>query len=150
MRELKIKFKDVDDRYEAVEDINLKGVKIKPFYTWTEKANIFDTMKAQDNEVLRDMALIVKTAEYCTNIDFDGMSDADAYDIVSELRLIGDFKIIIDDYIDMYKLVEREESSYKALSQIIDAINDKLKDLDMTKIQDGFNGLGGVLNGKSV
>ena len=140
MRELKVK--EVNERYESFEN----GIKIKPFYTWVEKADIFDTMKAQDNEVLRDMALVVKTAEYCTNIDFsNAKDDAEKYDIVAELRLIEEFKINIDEYMDMPKLVEREESTYKALTSIISSVNNMLKDFDMSKIQEGFNGLGGVI-----
>jgi hypothetical protein len=59
--------------------------------------------------------------------------------------LIEEFKVNIDEYMDMPKLVEREESTYKALTSIISSINDMLKDFDMSKIQEGFNGLGGVI-----
>ena len=134
--------KEVDERYSLVLE---GGIKLKPFYTWAEKIEIFNVMLAQNSAVLRDMALAVKTAEFCTNIDFGNMLDDEKYNIVAELRLIGEFKIEIDEYLDMPKLVDREESAYNAITEIISSINDKLKDFDMNKIQDGFNGLGGVI-----
>lgn len=134
--------KEVDDKYK----VNLgDGLVLKPFYTWEEKAEIFDTMKAQSSAVLRDMALMVKTAEFCTNVDFVGMNDAEKYDIVAELRLNENFEVEVSGYLDMHKLVDREESTYKALSQIIEVISNKMDSFDIAKIQEGFSGLGGVI-----
>ena len=134
--------KVVDERYS----LELEGgIKLKPFYTLAEKLNIYEDMLGKKDSLNRDFALIVLTAKFCTNIDFGGMDDNDAYDIIAQLRLIEEFKVNIDEYMDMPKLVEREESTYKALTSIISSINDTLKDFDMSKIQDGFNGLGGVI-----
>ncbi len=139
MRE--VKFVKVDERYdECTED----GLKIKPFYTWAEKANIFDTMKAQENEVLRDMALVVKTAEYCTNIDFSGMNDAEKYDLVAELRLIEEFKLEVEGYMDMPKLIEREESVYNAFKVLLDGLGEKLDKMDVVgKFSEAMNNVKG-------
>ena len=134
--------KEVDERYS----VNLEGgVKLKPFYTLADKLNIYEDMSSKKDAFNRDFALIVLTAKLCTNIDFNGMDDNDLYDIVAELRLIETFKVEIDEYMDMIKLVERDESTYKALTLIISSIDDKLKDFDMNKIQEGFSGLGGVI-----
>ena len=144
--------KEVDERY----NLELEGgIKLKPFYTLSDKVTIYDDMLSsvedengkmtKKDSLNRDFSLIVLTAKLCTNIDFDGMSDNEVYDIVAELRLIETFKIEIDEYLDMPKLVDREESTYNALTEIISSINDKLKDFDMSKIQDGFSGLGGVI-----
>ncbi len=134
--------KEVDERYS----LDLEGgIKIKPFYTLAEKLNIYEDMLGKKDSLNRDFALIVLTAKFCTNINFDGMDDNDAYDIIAQLRLIEEFKMNIDEYMDMPKLVEREESTYKALTSIISSINDMLKDFDMSKIQEGFSGLGGVI-----
>ena len=157
MKELKLKEIKVltedgvevnDERYSL--DLEY-GIKLKPFYTWEEKSIIFETMKAVDNELIRDMVLRTLTARFCTNIDFnemtdnEEMTDSEIYDVIAELDLMPDFKVNIDEYMDMPKLVEREESTYKALTSIISSINDMLKDFDMSKIQEGFNGLGGVI-----
>ena len=134
--------KVVDERYS----LELEGgIKLKPFYTLAEKCNIYEDMLGKRDSLNRDFALIVLTAKFCTNIDFSGMDDNDAYDIIAELRLIEEFKINIDEYMDMPKLIEREESTYKALTSIIDSVNNMLKDFDMNKIQEGFSGLGGVI-----
>lgn len=143
MRE--VTFKEVGTEYKVSFDELIKGLKLKPFYTWEEKINIFDVMKAQSSAVLRDMALIVMTARYCTNIDLDEMTDAEAYNIIAELRLIGDFICEIEDYLDMHKLVEREESAYKAVESITKSMETLLKTFDMSKIQEGFSGLGSVI-----
>jgi len=141
MRELNLKFKNIDESMY----INVGQAKIKPFYTWEEKYTIFKNMIEQKDAVLMDMVLVVMTAEFCTNIDFDGIeTDAEKYDIVAELRLIEDFKLEIDEYMDMYKLVEREKSTYRAFEMLLDGIN---KIIDGANIEEKLNGVGELVKG---
>ena len=154
-----LKFREVNDRYKTVfkEDFPT-DIKIKPYYTLVEKRIIHnDMMSTIDKEgntiprdaFGRDFSLIVLTATYCTNIDFTNMSDNDIYDTVAENLLIEQFKIEIDEYLDMYKLIEREESTYKLINTFLDVISKKLDGFDMNKIQEGFVGLKEVLpNGR--
>lgn len=143
-------FKEVGTEYKVLFDELIKGLKLKPFYTWEEKYTIFKNMLAQEDSVMMDLVLIIRTAEFCTNIDFEGMTDAQVYNIVAELGLIGDFKYEIEEYLDMPKLIEREKSAYKAVESITEAFEVLLKNFDMTKIQEGFSGLGSVIaDGKS-
>lgn len=141
MRDLSLKFKNVDESMYSHGGL----VKIKPFYTWEEKYTIFKNMIEQKDAILMDMVLIVMTAEFCTNIDFDGVeTDAEKYDIIAELRLIEDFKLEIDEYMDMYKLVEREKSTYRAFEMLLDGIN---KIIDGANIEEKLNGVGELVKG---
>lgn len=142
MRELKFitsKLYTVSLEYNNGES---KGIKLKPYYTHDEKFNIYSLMSAQGNSFNMDMALIVGTAKACTNIDFDGLEDKEIYDIVQENLLIGDFKYEIEEYTDMVKLIERDNSTSELLKPIMVELETKLKNFDMSKVQ-GL--LGGIL-----
>ena len=122
------------------------SVLLKPYYTLAEKKAIYNDMSSKTNSFDRDFSLFVLTALYCTNIDFEGISDNDIYDIASELGLYSDFKYEIEDYTDMHKLMERDENTYKSFEMLMDGITVLFKDFDMSKIQDGFTGIGGALS----
>ena len=138
---MELKFKE-DDKYT----VELRdGIKLKPYYTLAEKKAIYDDMSSKTNSFDRDFSLFILTAVFCTNVDFGEISDNEIYDIASELGLYTDFKYEIEEYSDMYKLIERDESTYKSFEMLMGGMSNMLKDFDMSKIQDGFSGLGGAL-----
>jgi len=144
MRELK--FKEHSHNYTL--EVEHK-IKLKQFYTLAEKTAIYTDMLSKPDSFNRDFSLIVLTARFCTNIDFTDITDNEVYDIVAELLLIEEFKTKIDEYLDMYKLIEREESTYKLIGTFLETISTKLDGFDMKQIQDGFKGLKDVLpNGR--
>lgn len=133
--------KEVDERYE----IELRdGIKIKPFYTLAEKYAIYNDMKSKTNSFDREFSLIVLTAKFCTNIDLDGIDDNEVYDIIAELRLNEQFEFEVSGYMDMPKLIDKDESIYKAVELLVSAIGDKLDNIKgfdamdiLAKVQEG-------------
>jgi len=132
MRELKFKNAGTEYRVES------NGVLIKPFYTLDERASIFGAMLSQENVLMEDAVLVIETAKYCTNIDFTGIDNIEIYNICAELGLITDFKLEIEEYMEMYKLLEREKSLYVVADRIVNIIEDKLKDVDVNKLTKTF------------
>ena len=139
MKELK--FKNSNESFK----IDVDGVKIKPYLTWDEYAHIYEVVSAQDNAFMRNFSKVVEFAKACTNIDFDGISEKDIYDICAELGLQFTFEVEIGEYMELDRMIERDENTYNALTQIIDVIDKKLDGLDVNKIQEGFINLGGEL-----
>lgn len=141
MKELK--FKEVDKRYNV--SIDESELRIKPFYTLSDKESIYYDMSSKTDSLNRDFSLIVLTAKLCTNIDFEGMTDNEVYDVVAELRLITEFQMEVDEYTHMHELINRDKSAYNAIVQIIDVIDKKMDGFDATKIQEELAKLGGDL-----
>lgn len=139
MRELK--FKEVSAEYK----LNVDGVKIKPYLTWDEFANIYKSVSAQDNAFMRNFSKVVGFAKACTNIDLDGMEEKEIYDTCAQLGLIFTFEVEIGEYQLLDSMIERDENTYNALVQIIDVLDKKMDGFDMNKIQDGLVNLGGEL-----
>lgn len=133
--------KEIDERY-AIDEIG-GGIKLKPFYTLAEKYAIYNDMRLKESSFDIDFSLIVLTAKFCTNIDFAEMDDNDIYDVVAELQLIEIFKVEIDEYLDMYKLVERDKNLYDLFKDLMDNLS-KLN-IDNDEIQKTLNSLDGVI-----
>ena len=139
MKELK--FKNSNESFK----IDVDGVKIKPFLTWDEFANIYQAVSAQDNAFMRNFSKVVEFAKACTNIDFDGMSEKEIYDICAECGLQFTFEVEIGEYQLLDQMIKRDENTYNALTQIIEVIDKKLDGFDVNKIQEGLLNLGGEL-----
>ena len=139
MKELK--FKNSNESFK----IDVDGVKIKPYLTWDEYAHIYEVVSAQDNAFMRNFSKVVEFAKACTNIDFDGIEEKEIYDTCAQLGLIFTFEVEIGEYMELDRMIERDENTYNALTQIIDVIDKKLDGLDVNKIQEGFINLGGEL-----
>ena len=91
MKELQ--FKNCNESYK----LDVDGVKIKPYLTWDEFANIYKSVSAQDNAFMRNFSKVVEFAKVCTNIDFDGMSEKEIYDICAQLGLQFTFEVEIGE-----------------------------------------------------
>ena len=139
MKELK--FKEVSAEYK----LDVDGVKIKPYLTWDEYAHIYEVVSAQDNAFMRNFSKVVEFAKACTNIDFDGMSEKEIYDICAERGSLCAFELEIEEYQLLDRMIERDENTYNALTQIIEVIDKKLDGFDVNKIQEGLLNLGGEL-----
>ena len=136
-----LKFKEVSSEYK----LNVDGVKIKPYLTWDEFANIYKLVSAQDNAFMRNFSKVVEFAKACTNIDLDGMEEKEIYDTCAKLGLIFTFEVEIGEYQLLDSMIERDENTYNALVQIIDVLDKKMDGFDMNKIQEGLVNLGGEL-----
>lgn len=136
-----LKFKEVSAEYK----LDVDGVKIKPYLTWDEFANIYKSVSAQDNSFMRNFSKVVGFAKVCTNIDLDGMEEKEIYDICARLGLIFTFEVEVGEYQLLDSMIERDENTYNALVQIIDVLDKKMDGFDINKIQDGLVNLGGEL-----
>ena len=123
-------------------------IKVKPFYRAIEKFTIYTDLKAKETSFDRDFALIVHTALFCTNIDFTDMTDEEIYNVCAERRLIDTFEIYVSEYMNMAKLIERDESVYKAFEFLIDTIGKKIESFDSTQIIAEVQK--GLANGKNI
>ena len=94
---------------------------------------------------MRNFSKVVEFAKVCTNIDFDGMSEKEIYDIFAQLGLQFTFEVEIGEYMELDRMIERDENTYNALTQIIEVIDKKLDGFDVNKIQEGLLNLGGEL-----
>ena len=136
-----LKFKEVSAEYK----LDVDGVKIKPYLTWDEFANIYKSVSAQDNAFMRNFSKVVEFAKACTNIDLDEMEEKEIYDTCARLGLIFTFEVEIGEYQLLDSMIERDENTYNALVQIIDVLDKKMDGFDINKIQDGLVNLGGEL-----
>jgi len=139
MKELK--FKNCNESYK----LDVDGVKIKPYLTWDEFSNIYNSVLAQDNAFMRNFAKLIGFAKACTNINFDGMEEKEIYDICAERGLSYNLSIEVDEYMELDRMIERDESAYNAIVQIIDVVDKKMDGFDVNKIQEGLINLGGEL-----
>ena len=120
---------DVVDKYTEVLDGDIL-IKIKPFYTIAEKMAIVEDMKSKETSIEREFSKVVLTVKFNTNIDVSDMSDNDIYDLASELRLIDEFEIDIQGFIDLDKLVKDDESTYAIANMFIDKLGEMAKLLE--------------------
>lgn len=132
-----LKFREVTEKEGFMDAHSIKGLMFKPFYTMEEKSNIFDLMRSFENTIMRDYTLIVMTARYCTNIDFDAMKmkDEDIYYLCASKRFIKDFEENVDEFTRMHDLVEKSESLYKEFEGLVNTLEKKLSEVDMKDLQ---------------
>lgn len=135
MRELK--FKNSNESFK----IDVDGVKIKPFLTWEEFGAIYELVLAQDNSFMRNYAKVVEFAKVATNIDFDGIEPKEIYDICAELGLPYTFKLEIEEFDELDRMIEKDESVYNSIVEVGKMLNDTLAKVDLDKKLGGFMGM---------
>ena len=142
---MELEFKEVGVEYsEKCDEYN--EIKIKPYLTWDEYANIYKSVSAQDNSFMRNFSKVVEFAKVCTNIKFDGMSDKEIYDICAKLRLVGNFEFMIDEYNLLDRMVERDENTYNALTSVTESLAEMMKGMNPESALKELEGVMGNVN----
>lgn len=137
-----LKFKEVSAEYK----LNVDGVKIKPYLTWDEFANIYKSVSAQDNAFMRNFSKVVGFAKACTNIDLDGMEEKEIYDACAQLGLIFTFEVEIGEYQLLDSMIERDENTYNALVSVTESLNEMMKGMNPEKAVKELEGVLGNVN----
>ena len=137
-----LKFKEVSAEYK----LNVDGVKIKPYLTWDEFANIYKSVSAQDNAFMRNFSKVVEFAKACTNIDLDGMEEKEIYDTCAKLGLIFTFEVEIGEYQLLDNMIERDENTYNALVSVTESLNEMMKGMNPEKAVKELEGVLGNVN----
>ena len=140
MKELQ--FKNCTESYK----IDVDGVKIKPYLTWDEFANIYKSVSAQDNAFMRNFSKVVGFAKACTNIDLDGMEEKEIYDTCAQLGLIFTFEVEIGEYQLLDSMIERDENTYNALVSVTESLNEMMKGMNPEKAVKELEGVLGNVN----
>ena len=140
MKELK--FKEVSAEYK----LDVDGVKIKPYLTWDEYAHIYKLVSAQDNAFMRNFSKVVEFAKACTNIDFDGMSEKEIYDIFAQLGLQFTFEVEIGEYMELDRMIERDENTYNALITVTESLAEMMKGMNPEQAVKELEGVLGNVN----
>ena len=140
MRELK--FKNSNESFK----IDVDGVKIKPYLTWDEFANIYKSVSAQDNAFMRNFSKVVGFAKACTNIDLDGMEEKEIYDICAQLGLIFTFEVEIGEYQLLDSMIERDENTYNALTSVTESLAEMMKGMNPESALKELEGVMGNVN----
>ena len=137
-----LKFKKVSAEYK----LNVDGVKIKPYLTWDEFANIYKSVSAQDNAFMRNFSKVVGFAKACTNIDLDRMEEKEIYDTCAQLGLIFTFEVEIGEYQLLDSMIERDENTYNALVSVTESLNEMMKGMNPEKAVKELEGVLGNVN----
>ena len=140
MKELQ--FKNCTESYK----IDVDGVKIKPYLTWDEYANIYKSVSAQDNAFMRNFSKVVEFAKACTNIDFDAMSEKEIYDICAQLGLLYTFELEIEEYQLLDRMIERDENTYNALITVTESLAEMMKGMNPEQAVKELEGVLGNVN----
>ena len=140
MKELQ--FKNCTESYK----IDVDGVKIKPYLTWDEFANIYKSVSAQDNAFMRNFSKVVEFAKACTNIDLDGMEEKEIYDTCAKFGLIFTFEVEIGEYQLLDSMIERDENTYNALVSVTESLNEMMKGMNPEKAVKELEGVLGNVN----
>lgn len=140
MKELK--FKEVSAEYK----LDVDGVKIKPYLTWDEFANIYKLVSAQDNAFMRNFAKLIGFAKACTNINFDGMEEKEIYDICAEHGLSYNLSIEVDEYMELDSMIERDENTYNALITVTESLAEMMKGMNPEQAVKELEGVLGNVN----
>ena len=137
-----LKFKEVSAEYK----LDVDGVKIKPYLTWDEYAHIYELVSAQDNAFMRNFSKVVEFAKACTNIDFDGMSEKEIYDIYAQLGLQFTFEVEIGEYQLLDRMIERDENTYNALITVTESLAEMMKGMNPEQSVKELEGVLGNVN----
>ena len=140
MKELQ--FKNCNESYK----IDVDGVKIKPYLTWDEFSNIYNSVLAQDNAFMRNFAKLIGFAKACTNINFDGMEEKEIYDICAELGLSYNLSIEVDEYAELDRMIERDENTYNALTSVTESLAEMMKGMNPEQAVKELEGVLGNVN----
>jgi len=140
MKELQ--FKNCNESYK----IDVDGVKIKPYLTWDEFSNIYNSVLAQDNAFMRNFAKLIGFAKACTNINFDGMEEKEIYDICAERGLSYNLSIEVDEYMELDRMIERDENTYNALITVTESLAEMMKGMNPEQAVKELEGVLGNVN----
>lgn len=134
--------------------VEIGDVKVRPYLKIGEISSITQNMLQEEDQIQREIIKVVGIVLSCTNIEPDRddkgvILGQETYDMVVanenlyEYLMYGGISNIdtIDD------IIKRSESTYKIAEDFVSNLNKSLKNFDMKKIQDGFKGLGDVING---
>ena len=143
-------FREVGQEY----NVEVGEVKIRPYIKIGEISSITQNMLQEEDQIQREIIKVVGIVLACTNIEPDRddkgvILGQETYDMVVANRdlynvlLYGE--IVNIDTID--DIIKSSESTYKIAEDFVSNLNKSLKNFDMKKIQDGFKGLGGAING---
>ena len=134
--------------------VEIGDVKVRPYLKIGEISSITQNMLQEEDQIQREIIKVVGIVLSCTNIEPDRddkgvILGQETYDMVVanenlyEYLMYGGISNIdtIDD------IIKRSESTYKIAEDFVLNLNKSLKNFDMKKIQDGFKGLGDVING---
>ena len=144
---MELKFREVNKAFSVKLD---KDIKIKPFLTWEEFSGIYELVSAQDNSFMRYYAKVVEFAKVVTNIDFDGMESQEIYDICAELGLSYTFKLEIEEFDELDRMIEKDESVYNSIVEVGKLLNDTLAKIEIDKKLGGFLGMLNKAQNKDV
>ena len=144
---MELKFREVDGTFSVELD---KEIKIKPFLTWSEFGAIYESVSAQENSFMRNYAKVVEFAKVVTNIDFDGMESQEIYDICAELGLSYTFKLEIEEFDELDRMIEKDESVYNSIVEVGKLLNDTLAKIEIDKKLGGFLGMLNKAQNKDV
>lgn len=142
-QEYKIKVMDSNEVDEKVE-----GLRIKPFYTIGELATIYKDMKAKDNALDRYYLKLCQSAIVLTNIDFEGYEVDEIFDVCSELGLAYEFSIVTEEFNELDRMIEKDESLYNGIMNLTKTLNDTLGKIKLDEKLSGF--MGQLENAKNV
>lgn len=140
MKELQ--FKNCNESYK----LDVDGVKIKPYLTWDEFSNIYNSVLAQDNAFMRNFAKLIGFAKACTNINFDGMEEKEIYDICAERGLSYNLSIEVDEYMELDRMIERDENTYNALTSVTESLAEMMKGMNPEQAVKELEGVLGNVN----
>ena len=79
---------------------------------------------------MRNFSKVVEFAKACTNIDFDGMSEKEIYDIFAERGLQFTFEVEIGEYMELDRMIERDENTYNALITVTESLAEMMKNMN--------------------
>ena len=139
---MELKFKEVSAEYK----LDVDGVKIKPYLTWDEYAHIYKSVSAQDNAFMRNFSKVVEFSKACTNINFDGMEEKEIYDICAELGLQFTFEVEIGEYMELDRMIERDENTYNALITVTESLAEMMKGMNPEQAVKELEGVLGNVN----
>lgn len=140
---MELKFKEVDERYEDVKKLDISGyvedeiannLKIKTYLEASEINSIINQCLLTNNQLERELIKISKIVEYCTNIDIDldkdgEISGEEVYNLIYKNRLYYTLYYNVDNYEDIDRLLNKQESLYNVFSDLSMDLNDKMDEL---------------------
>lgn len=123
-----IKLKEVNEQYNIInEEV---GLKLKQFMTVEEMYTLYDDVKSKKDSFNRHFSKVVMTAKLLTNVDDAKYTDKEIYDICAELGLIFDFKLEVEQYEEIDRMIASDESTYNLISDIVEKLTPILANAD--------------------
>lgn len=125
---MELKIKEVSEQYNVINE--QVGLKLKPFMTVEEMYTLYDDVKSKKDAFNRHFSKVVMTAKLLTNIDESQYTDKEIYDLCAELGLIFDFKLEVEQYEEIDRMIASDESTYNLISDIVEKLTPMLTNAD--------------------